>query len=105
MGCVNSGLEVLGLIRKQTVSVGLQGRWPAGKNENRQPWEVESNGGILDEMPYSGERDLVETTNRKTGHQGEGWGCHPTVKNPELFLSKRTAGKKNEEEIEGKEFQ
>jgi hypothetical protein len=29
----------------------------------------------------------------RKGHQEEGWGCHPTVKNsdPELFLSKRTA--------------
>jgi hypothetical protein len=53
----------------------------------------------LDEMPYSGERELVEpTSSRKTGHQVEGWGCHPTVKNsdPELFLSKRTVGTKME---------
>ena len=35
----------------------------------------------LDEMAYSGERELVESTSsRKTGHQVEGWGCHPTVK-------------------------
>jgi len=29
----------------------------------------------------------------------EGWGCHPIVKDsdPELFLSKRNAGKKTEE--------
>ena len=49
----------------------------------------------LDEMPNSGERELVESIfSRKTGHQVEEWGCHPTVKNsdPELFLSKRTAG-------------
>jgi hypothetical protein len=48
-------------------------------------------------MPNSGERELVEpTTRRKTGHQVEGWGCHPTVKNsdPELFLPERTAGTK-----------
>jgi hypothetical protein len=35
------------------------------------------------------------TSSRKTGYQ---WGCHLTVKNsdPELFLSKRTAGTKME---------
>jgi hypothetical protein len=52
-----------------------------------------------------GKRKLVKSTSsRKTEHQVEGWGCHPTVKNsdPELFLSKRTAGK-NGEELEGKE--
>jgi hypothetical protein len=31
---------------------------------------LDSNGGTLDEMPYSGERELVEpTSSRKTGHQ------------------------------------
>jgi hypothetical protein len=30
-------------------------------------------GGILDEMPYSGEREFVEpTSSRKTGHQVRG---------------------------------
>jgi hypothetical protein len=50
-------------------------------------------------MFNSGKRELAESTSsRKTGHQVEGWGCHPTVKNsdPELFLSKRTAGAKME---------
>ena len=45
--------------------------------------------------PNSGERKFVKfTSSRKTGHLVEGWGCHPTVKisDPELFLSKRTAG-------------
>jgi len=45
-------------------------------------------------MSYSRERELVESTSsRKTGHQVEGWGYHPIVKNsdPELFLSERTA--------------
>ena len=40
-------------------------------------------------------RELVEPiSRRKTGHQVEGWGYHPTVKNSdsELFLSKRSAG-------------
>ena len=62
----------------------------------------DSKGGTLDEMPYSGERELVESTSsRKTGHQVEGWGCHPTVKNsdPELFLSERTAGTKMEKSL------
>ena len=64
-------------------------------------WEVrdsqDSKGGTLDEMSYSGERELVEfTSNKKKRHQVEGWGCHPTVKNsdPELFLSERNAGTK-----------
>jgi hypothetical protein len=88
------------------------------KNGNRQPgevgvggtlqivadtWEVresqESKGGTLDEMSYSGERE--STSSRKTGHQVEGCGCHPTVKNsdPALFLSERTAGSKMEKSL------
>ena len=62
----------------------------------------DSKGGTLDEMPYTGERALVESTSsRKTGHQVEGWDCHPTVKNsnPELFMPKRTAGKKMEKRL------
>ena len=62
------------------------------KNGNRQPqkeevggpsrmyqtWEVRdsqsSEGGTLDEMPSSGERELAESTSSgKTGHQVEGW--------------------------------
>jgi hypothetical protein len=71
------------------------------KNTNRQPWEVggwghslectrdlggerfsEIKGWTLDEMPYTGERELVEpVSSRKTGRaSSEGWGCHPTVK-------------------------
>ena len=53
-------------------------------------------------MSNSWERELVESiSSRKTGHQVEGWGCHPTVKNsdPELFLSKRTAGTKMEKRL------
>jgi hypothetical protein len=39
-----------------------------------------SKGETFDEMPYTGERELLESTSsRKTGHQVEGWGCHPTV--------------------------
>ena len=62
----------------------------------------DSKGGTSDEMPNSGERELEElTSSRKTEHQVEGWGCHPTVKNsdPELFLSKRTAGTKMEKRL------
>jgi hypothetical protein len=59
----------------------------------------DSKVGALDEMPYSGERELIESTSsRKTGHQVKGWGCHPTVKNsdPKLFLSeKKTCRVKN----------
>jgi hypothetical protein len=34
-----------------------------------------SKGGTLDEMPNSGERELVEfTSSRRIGHQVEGWG-------------------------------
>jgi hypothetical protein len=53
-------------------------------------------------MPNSGEREFVESTSsRKIGHQVEGWGCHSTIKNtnPELFLSKRTAGTKLEKRL------
>jgi hypothetical protein len=53
-------------------------------------------------MPYSGERELVESTSsRKTGNQVEGWGCHPTVKHSdsEMFLSERTAGPKMEKSL------
>ena len=62
----------------------------------------DSKGGTLDKMPYSGERELVESiSSRKTGHQVEEWGYHPTVKNsdPEFFLSKRTAGTKLEKRL------
>jgi hypothetical protein len=67
-----------------------------------------SKGGTLDKMPNSGERELIDfISSRKTGHQMAGWGYHPTVKNsdPELLLSKRTTGKKNGEETEGKAAQ
>jgi hypothetical protein len=40
-------------------------------------------------------------SSKKTGHQVEGWSCHPTVKNfdPELFLSARTAGTRMEKRL------
>jgi hypothetical protein len=66
------------------------------KNGNRQPWEVgggeillnvpetwegrdsqNSKGGTLDEMPYSGERELVESTSsRKTEKEEMGLPSH-----------------------------
>jgi hypothetical protein len=58
-------------------------------------------------MPDSRERELIEpTSSRKTGHQVEGWGCHPAVKNsdPELFLSKRAAGTKMEKNLRERRF-
>ena len=77
-----------------------------------ETWEVRDSqylkGEILDEMPNSRKRELVESSSsRKTEHQVEGWGCHLTVKNsdPKFFLSKRTTGTKNGEEPEGKEVQ
>ena len=62
----------------------------------------DSKGRTLDEVPNSGESELVESTSsRNTGHQVEEWVCHPTVKNfdPELFLSKRTARTKMEKRL------
>jgi hypothetical protein len=76
-----------------------------GKNvpETREVRDSQdSKGRTLDEMPDSGERELIEpTSSRKTGHQVKGWGCHATVKNsdPELFLSKTTAGTKIEKSL------
>jgi hypothetical protein len=67
----------------------------------------DSKGGTLGEMCNSGEREIVESTfNRKIGHQVEGWGCRLTVKNsdPELFLSKRTAGSKMEKRWRERRF-
>ena len=57
----------------------------------------DSKEGTLDEMLYSEERELIEfTSSRYTGNQVEEWGWHPTVKisDPDLFLSKITAGTK-----------
>jgi hypothetical protein len=47
----------------------------------------ESKGGTLDEMPYLGERELVELTpSRKTGYQVR------DNSDLQLFLSERTSG-------------
>ena len=67
----------------------------------------DSKGRTLDKMPNSGKRELTESiSSRKTGHQVEGLGCHPTVKNPDLvlFLSKRTAGTKMETRLRKRRF-
>jgi hypothetical protein len=56
-------------------------------------------------MWNSEEKEFVESiSSRKTGNQVEGWGCHPTIKNsdPELLLSKRTAGTKMEKSLRGR---
>jgi hypothetical protein len=61
----------------------------------------------LDEILKSGERELVESTSsRKTGYHLKGWGHHPAAKNsdPELFLSKRTAGTKMERRLRERSF-
>ena len=68
----------------------------------------DSNGGTLDERTYRGEKELVESTSsRKTGHQVEGWGCHPTATkyDSELFLSESTIGTKNGQDPDFKEVQ
>ena len=62
----------------------------------------DSKRATLDEMPNTRERELAESTSRrKTGHQVEGSGYHPTVKNSdsELSLSKSTAGTKMEKRL------
>jgi hypothetical protein len=67
----------------------------------------DSNGGTLDEMPYSGKREIVESTSsRKTGHQVEGFGCHTIVKisDPELLFFERTAGTKMEKGLRKRGF-
>ena len=54
----------------------------------------DSNGGAFDEMPYSGESELIElTSSRKTSHQVRDGVARPQKK---LFLSERTAGTKME---------
>ena len=52
----------------------------------------------LDEMPYSGNRELVESTSsRKTWHQEVAIPQSKT--DPELLLSERTAGTKMEKRL------
>ena len=89
-------------VNKQPQEVG--GRGPSRMYQS-ESWEVRDSqdlkGGTLDEIPNS-ERELKEfTSSRKTGHQVERWGCHPTVKNSdsELFLFKGTTGTKMEKRL------
>jgi hypothetical protein len=58
-------------------------------------------------MPNSGERELVESTSsRKSEHQLEGWGWHPTVK---IWLKivpvRKNCRKNNWKQLEEKEVQ
>ena len=72
-----------------------------------ETWEVrdpkDSKGGTLEEMPYSGERELVESSSSGgTGHQVERWGCHPTVKKAltqNCFYLKELQGKNMEKSL------
>jgi hypothetical protein len=63
----------------------------------------ESKGGTLDEMPYSGERELVESTSsRKTGRAslgGIGLPSQIISSDPESFLSERNAGSEMEKSL------
>jgi hypothetical protein len=57
----------------------------------------DSKGGTFYEMPYSVEKELIESTfSGKTEHRVEEWDCNHTFKisDTELFLSKRTGGTK-----------
>jgi len=42
--------------------------------------ELKGAGRTLDKMPYSVERELVESPPAKRKTSSEGWGCYPTVK-------------------------
>jgi hypothetical protein len=66
----------------------------------RDFWE--SKGGNLDDVLYSGDWKLVESTSsRGIRYQVEGLVFHNTVKisDPELFLCKRTAKRKMEKNL------
>jgi hypothetical protein len=63
--------------------------------------------GTLGERPNTRESELVKSiSSRKTEHQAKGWSFLSTVKNsdPELFLSKRTAGTKMEKGLRKRRF-
>jgi hypothetical protein len=64
----------------------------------------ESKGGTLDEIPYSREREFIESTSsRKTGHQvWEGVVIPQSYFDPYLFLYERTA-RMEMERSQGKE--
>jgi len=68
------------------MTTGDLGRKEVGRTLWNVPetWEVresqDSKRGTLDEMPYSGERELIEpTSSRNMGHH-KGWSCYPPVK-------------------------
>jgi hypothetical protein len=67
----------------------------------------DSKGGTLDEMPYSGKRELVESTsNRKTRATSGGIGLlsHSQNSDPEVFLSKRAQGTKMKKRLRERRF-
>ena len=71
-----------------------------------ETWEVrdpkDSKGGTLEEMPYSGERELVESSSSGgTGHQVERLSYHPTAKssNQNCSCLKELQGKNMEKSL------
>jgi hypothetical protein len=57
-------------------------------------------GGTLDEMPNSGERELIEaTSSRKTGHQMREGASHNHNSDPQLFLPERITGMEMERSL------
>jgi hypothetical protein len=79
-------------------------RWGGTLYNVPETWDVidsqDSKGGTVDETPNSGEKDISESTSsRKIDHQVERWGCHPTVKNSDPELFKRTAWTKMEKRL------
>jgi hypothetical protein len=71
-----------------------------------ETWDLkvsqDSGRGMLDKVPYGGEMEFVESTFKgNTGHQVEGGGCHPMIKNSdlELFLSEKTAETKMQKSL------
>ena len=66
----------------------------------------DSKGGTLDEMPYSGKRELVESTSSRRTIKWRDGVTIPQSKNsdPELFLSKRTAEAKMERSLRERRF-
>ena len=88
------------------METGNLGRLGGGGEHPLETWEVrdsqDSKRGNLDEMPKSGERELVESTSStKTEQQVDVWGCIPAVKSsdPELSLSEGTAGTNMEKRL------
>jgi hypothetical protein len=64
----------------------------------------DSKGAILDEMPDSMERELIEPPQQEDRTSSEGWGCHPTVTSltHNFFCLKELQGWNGEEPEEKK---